>query len=101
MPVTVDDNCSVHVAADRADVIVKGHARAVIEQGKLAARDFAFVSGKGNITCYDAATLYVNGGRLDDHGHMEIVASGDAMVYSFTNRRITVQANAKLYYKQQ
>jgi hypothetical protein len=101
MPVTVDDNCSVHVAADRADVIVKGHARAVIEQGKLTARDFAFVSGKGNITCYDAATLYVNGGRLDDHGHMEIVASGDAMVYSFTNRRITVQANAKLYYKQQ
>jgi lipopolysaccharide export system protein LptA len=32
---------------------------------------------------------------------MEIVASGDAMIYSFTNRRITVQANAKLYYKQQ
>lgn len=96
LPVTVTDNSSVHVNSDRAVVTVCGSARANIEQGTLVARDRAVVNGKGDITCYDATTIYVSGGVLHDKGHLDIIAYNDAVINSFTNRRIKLNDQARL-----
>ncbi len=96
LPVIVKENCSVHVNAERADVTVMGAARASVEQGNVVARDRAIVNGKGNITCYDSTSIYLTGGTLKDHGHLNIVAYNDAVINSFTNRRITLNDQAIL-----
>ena len=96
LPVTVTDNSSVHVNSDRAVVTVCGSARANIERGTLIARDRAVVNGKGLITCYDSTTIYVSGGVLHDKGHLDIIAYNDAVINSFTNRRIKLNDQAIL-----
>ena len=96
LPVTVTDNSSVHVNSDRAVVTVCGSARANIERGTLIARDRAVVNGKGLITCYDSTTIYVSGGVLHDKGHLDIIAYNDAVINSFTNRRIKLNDQARL-----
>ena len=96
LPVTVTDNSSVHVNSDRAVVTVCGSARANIERGTLIARDRAVVNGKGLITCYDATTIYVSGGVLHDKGHLDIIAYNDAVINSFTSRRIKLNDQARL-----
>ena len=96
LPVTVTDNSSVHVNSDRAVVTVCGAARANIERGTLIARDRAVVNGKGLITCYDSTTIYVSGGVLHDKGHLDIIAYNDAVINSFTNRRIKLNDQAIL-----
>lgn len=96
LPVTVTDNSSVHVNSDRAVVTVCGSARANIERGTLIARDRAVVNGKGDITCYDSTTIYVAGGVLHDKGHLDIIAYNDAVINSFTSRRIKLNDQARL-----
>ena len=96
LPVTVTDNSSVHINSARANVTVTGSARANIEQGTLIARDRAVVNGKGDITCYDSTTIYVAGGVLHDKGHLDIIAYNDAVINSFTSRRIKLNDQARL-----
>ena len=96
LPVTVTDNSSVHINSARANVTVTGSARANIEQGTLIARDRAVVNGKGDITCYDSTTIYVSGGVLHDKGHLDIIAYNDAVINSFTSRRIKLNDQARL-----
>lgn len=96
LPVTVTDNSSVHINSARANVTVTGSARANIERGTLIARDRAVVNGKGLITCYDSTTIYVSGGVLHDKGHLDIIAYNDAVINSFTSRRIKLNDQAIL-----
>ncbi len=95
-PITVGGSSSVHVNAARANVTLSDCARANIEQGTLVARGRSIVNGRGDMTCFDAATIYISGGTLTDHGHLNIVAFNDAVVRSFTNRRIQLNDQSKL-----
>lgn len=96
LPITVTDNCAVHVASPRANVTAQGNSRVHIEQGTLIARERAVVNGKGDITCYDSTTIFLAGGTLTDHGHLDIRAFNDAVVNSFTSRNIHITDKAVL-----
>ncbi len=98
LPLTVTDNCSVNVNADRACVTVKGFVRCNLEKGKVIAREHAVVNGHGVIVCYDATNIAISGGYVTDHGHMQITAYNDACVQSFTNRYITLNDHSTLKY---
>ena len=64
--------------------------------GTVTAHDRSTVTGSGNITSHDATTILITGGKLEDNGHYSITAYNDAVVNSFTDRKISICDNAKL-----
>lgn len=95
-PVTCVGHCSVFVVSDRASVTLLGRCRCNAEAGTITVRDRSVFNGKGIVTCHDAATVFLSGGTLDDHGHLDISAYGDSVVSSFTRHRIVLHDRATL-----
>lgn len=96
-PLMATDNANVHIVAPNAVVTLTGNARCNIEVGTVTARERSTVFGRGNVICYDSTTIAIYGGYLTDHGHLAIQAYNDAVIHSFTTRRITLYDQAQLH----
>lgn len=96
LPVEVREECSVYVGAERASVNIYNTVRCTMSAGTVTAHDRSTVTGSGNITSHDATTILITGGKLEDNGHYSITAYNDAVVNSFTDRKISICDNAKL-----
>lgn len=95
-PLTCADHCNVHVNSPRANVTLRDHCRANVEAGTVTAHDRCIINGRGDITCYDSTTIYLMGGTLHDHGHYAITAYNDAVIHSFTSKKITLHDHAQI-----
>lgn len=95
-PLTCADHCNVHVNSPRANVTFRDHCRANVEAGSVTAHDRCIINGRGDITCHDSTTIYLMGGTLHDHGHYAITAYNDAVIHSFTSKKITLHDHAQL-----
>ncbi|GAY28433.1 hypothetical protein PvtlMGM1_1733 [Prevotella sp. MGM1] len=89
--------CNVFVNAEKACVRLSDACRANVEKGKVVAMDRTVVSGKGNIVCYGSVTVKLFGGSVEDYGHLLIDAYNDSRVISFTERKINLHDNAKIF----
>ena len=58
-------------------------------------REFAGVSGTFDGECHQAAYVILKGGTLRDYGHLEISAWNDAVVYSNTRKKISLNGDAR------
>ena len=95
-PVTCSGQCNVNVIAERANVTLLGNCRCNAEAGTIIVKDRSVFNGKGNVTCYDSATVFIAGGTLEDHGHLNISAYSDSAISSFTKQRIILHDKATL-----
>lgn len=95
-PVTCSGQCNVYVVAERANVTLLGNCRCNAEAGTVIVKDRSVFNGKGNVTCYDSATVFITGGTLEDHGHLNISAYCDSAISSFTKQRIILHDQATL-----
>lgn len=95
-PVTCSGQCNVNVIAERANVTLLGNCRCNAEAGTIIVKDRSVFNGKGNVTCYDSATVFIAGGTLEDHGHLNISAYSDSAISSFTKQRIILHDQATL-----
>ena len=95
-PVTCSGQCNVNVIAERANVTLLGNCRCNAEAGTIIVKDRSVFNGKGNVTCYDSATVFIAGGTLEDHGHLNISAYSDSVVSSFTKQRIILYDQATI-----
>lgn len=94
--VSCHGNCNILVNSLRANVDIHDSCRCNIEAGTVSAHDRTIVTGKGNVACYDSSTIYMMGGTLHDHGHFAITAYNDAVVHSFTDRKIILNDKSRL-----
>lgn len=95
-PVTCSGQCNVNVIAERANVTLLGNCRCNAEAGTIIVKDRSVFNGKGNVTCYDSATVFIAGGTLEDHGHLNISAYSDSAISSFTKQRIILYDQATI-----
>lgn len=72
------------------------YARATVQQGYGIARNRSTLTTQGDAECYNSSTIRITNGTLQDNGHMQIDAYGDAIVHSFTDRNITLYDNATI-----
>lgn len=72
------------------------YAKGVLTAGYAIVRNRAQLDASADCECHNAATVLITAGTLTDHGHMQISAYKDAVVNSFTNRKIALYNNAKL-----
>lgn len=95
-PVTCSGQCNVNVIAERANVTLLGNCRCNAEAGTIIVKDRSVFNGKGNVTCYDSSTVFIAGGTLEDHGHLNISAYSDSAISSFTKQRIILYDQATI-----
>lgn len=95
-PVSVYGNCSVYVGSTEANVSLYDYVRANVKAGTVAAHDRSYINGSGSLSCYDASVVNITGGTLDDYGHGKITAYNNAVVSSFTSKRIQLYGYATL-----
>ncbi|MCF0243414.1 MAG: hypothetical protein HUK06_01475 [Bacteroidaceae bacterium] len=81
---------------DCANIIAKEESKVVFDGGHVIAEGRSSVFGKGNVTCSGATSISLGGGIINDNGHRNIIADGDTIVNSFTNRNMKLYGNAKL-----
>lgn len=94
--VSVYDNSSVYVGSANANVSLYGYVRANVKAGMVAAHEHSYINGSGVLSCYDASVVNIMGGTLDDYGHSKITAYNDAVVNSFTSKKIQLFGFATL-----
>ncbi len=95
-PLTCHGHSNVHVNSPRANVTLHDHCRANVEAGTVIAHDRSIINGRGDIICHDSTTVILMGGTLHDHGHLAITAYNDAVIHSFTSKKITLHDHAQL-----
>lgn len=93
--VTGTDNATVHARSEGAKIVLTGHAQGYLKAGSAEVREFAGVSGTFDGECHQAAYVILKGGTLRDYGHLEISAWNDAVVYSNTRKKISLNGDAR------
>lgn len=94
--VTASDNAQVYCRDEEGYVILTGHSQGFFKAGVAEVNDFAKAQGVFHGDSFGAAYIILQGGFIVDHGHREITAFGDAVVYSDTKKKIELYANAQL-----
>ena len=98
LPIITHDNCNVLVNSSRSNVTLHDNCRCNLEAGNVILHDRSMLNGSGNVTCYDSTTILLMGGTLHDKGHLDITAYNDAVIHTFTSRKITLNDKAKIYF---
>lgn len=86
--------CECHNA--EAKIHCYDYSRASLRRGTAFAFDRSFVEGAGEICTNDCSEARITGGVLYDHGHLRITAYNNAVVHSFTHRKIVLYDDSKL-----
>lgn len=94
--VLAKDNAEVYCRDSQGMVTLCGHARGFFKDGQVQVRDFARAFGTFQGQCYNAAYILLRGGSVADHGHLEISAWNDAVVYADTRRKIDLHGDARI-----
>ena len=94
--VAASDNAEVYCRDEEGYVILTGHSQGFFKAGVAWVNDFAKAQGVFSGTCFGAAYIILQGGFILDHGHREISAFGDAVVYSDIRKRTELFGNAQL-----
>ena len=75
------------------------NSRATIKEGYAIARNYSQLTTGCDAECYDQSTVRITDGTLQDYGHRNICAYGEATINSFTSRLITLFDKSKLNIK--
>lgn len=89
-------NAGVYCHTEGSIIELAGNSYASVSKGKVFARERSEAVTKCEAECYGAATITAFGGIVTDYGHRVIEAYADTIVYSNTNRRISLFDNAKI-----
>lgn len=94
--VVVSDHVRCECYHEDAQIECCGHSRLQLKKGSAIARDYSTVEGYGTILTHDRATAYIYGGSLFDRGHNLIKSYNDAVIHSFTDRKIELYDQSQL-----
>ena len=94
--VTAKDNAEVYCRDEEGQVTLTDHSQGYFKAGQIEIRNYAKANGSFTGHCYNAAYIVLRGGSLVDHGHLEISAWNDAVIYSNTHKKIDLHGNARL-----
>jgi len=67
-----------------------------VEAGRAVAYGRSSLQCNCDAECYGSVKINIYGGVLKDYGHLYIMASGNAVVYSSNSRNINISGNAKI-----
>lgn len=94
--VIAKDNAEVYCRDEEGHVTLTDHSQGYFKAGQIEIRNYAKANGSFTGHCYNAAYIILRGGSLVDHGHLEISAWNDAVVYSNTHKKIELHGKACL-----
>ena len=94
--VAASDNAEVYCRDEKGYVILTGHSQGFFKAGVACVNDFAKAQGVFSGSCVVASSIILQGCFILVHGHREISAFGDAVVYSDIRKRTELFGNAQL-----
>ncbi len=89
--VNAHDNVLVQCNTDKATINLYDYSKAIMDKGNCNAYNRSTANGRGVFSSHDSSTVYIAGGVLEDYGHLNIIAYNDAIINSFTSKKIELK----------